>query len=88
MILSKIKMNKYNNDYIEKNHLGKNFLADIDIIIDYDIIINDIKLMDGIKGKYLKFPVDDKGRSVAYPIKEEARQFILDEVLKKYKEED
>lgn len=87
MILSKIDIYKYKEDEIEKQHLGKNLLADINIIIDHDMVINNIKLMDGLKGKYLKFPIDDKGRNIAYPIKEEARQFILNEILNKYEEE-
>ncbi len=88
MILSKIQIHKYDDNYKEENHIGKNTLASIDIIIDCNVIINDIKLMNGIKGEYLVFPSDDKGRNIAYPIKDSTRQNILNEVLKKYKEED
>ena len=87
MILSKIEIHKYDENYIKENYLGKNFLANINIIIDHDMVINNIKLMNGLKGKYLKFPEDDKGRNIAYPIKEETRQFILNELLNKYEEE-
>lgn len=88
MTLSKIEIHKYNEDYIKEHHFGKNFLAEIDIVIDCNIIVNNIKLMLGNKGEYLIFPSDDKGRNIAYPIKEETRQFILNEVLNKYKEEE
>ena len=85
MIVTKIDMTKIDDKYREEHPLDKNFLAEIDLVIDYSIIIKGIKLMNGIKGEYLKFPNDDRGRSIAFPIKEKTRQEILDIILKEYK---
>ena len=87
MLITKIYIHKYTDEYKEENHISKKLLADINIVIDCNIMINGIKLMYGLKGPYLIFPNDDKGRNIAYPIKEETRVFILNEILNKYEKE-
>lgn len=84
MTITKIYIHKPTKD----NYFNKNLLADVDIVIDYDIVINGIKLMKGNKGKYLKFPYDYKGRNIAFPINNEIRQYILEKILQAYSEED
>ena len=45
--------------------------------------------MNGEKGIYLLFPQNGKyTKFVAYPIKEETRQYILDEILKEMVNQD
>ena len=39
--------------------------------------------MTGEKGEYLVFPIDKSGIRLAFPIKEEFRQYILSEILNK-----
>ena len=84
MQITKININKYTKKDILENRLGRNVLAEVSIIIDHDMMINNIKLMDGNKGRYLKFPIDNVGRNIAFPIKDDIRQLILDLILKEY----
>ena len=65
----------------DEEKVSRNQLALATITIDYDLIIHNIRVMTGAKGIYLKFPMNDKGNPVAYPIVEEARQLILDKVI-------
>lgn len=71
---------------IEKNEdiTKPKLLATATIHIDYGFAVNDIKLMTGAKGEYLIFPTDKVGRFVAYPIKNESREYILDVVLDEF----
>lgn len=84
MLISKIYMNKYTEEYKNENNINKNTLANVDIIIDRNIKINGIKLMDGHKGKYLNFPIDSLGKNIAFPIKDDVRQLILESVIEEY----
>ena len=84
MQITKINIDKYTKEDILENRLGRNILANVSIIIDHDMMINNIKLMNGDKGRYLKFPIDNVGRNIAFPIKDNIRQLILDSVIKEY----
>lgn len=84
MQITKINIDKYTKEDILENRLGRNILANVSIIIDHDMMINNIKLMNGDKGRYLKFPIDNVGRNIAFPIKDDIRQLILDSVIKEY----
>ena len=87
MTITKIYIHTYTDTYKVENHLSKNLLATVDVVIDYDIAVNDIKLMTGTKGEYLKFPNDDKGRNIAFPIKDDVRQQMLNTILDEYRKE-
>lgn len=84
MQITKINIDKYTKEDILENRLGRNILANVSIIIDHDMMINNIKLMNGDKGRYLKFPIDNVGRNIAFPIKDDIRQLILESVIKEY----
>lgn len=66
----------------ERRHYGMNCLGIVSIIFDCDLMVKDIKLMDGQKGEYLVFPITKNRTSIAFPIKEEYRKYILEEILK------
>ncbi len=87
MIITKIDMTKIDDNYRKEHPLDRNFLATIDLVIDYSVVIKGIRLMTGVKGEYLKFPNDDKGRNIAFPIKEDTRQEILYAILEEYRGE-
>lgn len=78
MNITKIQFKDFNK---EEN---KNLLALVDIDIDYDFRIHDIKLMSGQKGAYLIFPQNKSRKFIIYPIKDEIRQSILDAIMNKY----
>jgi len=82
--ITKVTINKLNNDYKIQNNINKNTLAILDLVINHDIIITGIKLMNGKKGKYLVFPEYNETRYIAFPIKEKTRLQILDSVLEEY----
>ena len=84
MEITKVNITKYDDEYRINNHLSKNTLATVDIVIDYNIAVKGIQLMGGQKGEYLIFPEDNKGRTIAFPINEETRLNILNLVLKEY----
>lgn len=77
---------KITNIIVKKNKgdHDKNYLATVSIVLDYDLVVHNIKLMNGEKGEYLQFPVDNKGRFVGNPINEEYRQYLLKEILYAY----
>ena len=77
----KMKITKVNLQYSNNNI--NNFICEADVTFDYDFTVHGIKVMNGEKGIYLLFPQNGKyTKFVAYPIKEETRQYILDEILK------
>jgi DNA-binding cell septation regulator SpoVG len=68
----------------EKTNNKENYLANVAITLDYNLVVHDIKLMTGSKGEYLIFPTDYQNRFVANPMNEDTRQYILKEVLNGY----
>jgi len=70
----------------QKKELGVRCLSLVDIVFDRDIIVKNVKLMSGDKGEYLVFPTNKIGKSITFPITEDFRQYILNEVLNQYKE--
>lgn len=71
-------------DFSEEAKVNKNIMALVDINIDYDFKIHDIKLMRGQKGPYLIFPQNKSRKFIVYPIKDDIRQQILDDILNEY----
>lgn len=62
-------------------------LAIATIHLDYGFAIHDIKVMNGAKGEYLIFPKDKLDRFITYPIKNETRKYILEEIVKELRKE-
>lgn len=67
------------------------FLGYASICISDLIVIKDIKLFDEKNGRYIIMPGarlkrENRYRNFVYPIKEEARQEILNKISKKYDE--
>lgn len=80
MLITKVQIKL--SDEKDKRTYGGNCEAIVSIVFDCNFIIKNIRLMKGLKGEYLVFPTTKTGMSIAYPIKEEYRQYILNEVLK------
>lgn len=81
-------MNITKINFTENNTEDKSVLALVDIVIDYDFIVKNIKYKQGVKGNYLLFPKDDFGRDIAYPIRNDYREYIygcIEEAYKNYK---
>ena len=81
MNITKIYFNDLNDEDLL---LHKNILADVNIDINYDFRIHNIKLVDGKKGPYLIFPQNRMHKFIVYPIKDEVRQEILDKILEEF----
>ena len=64
--------------------------AIVSITIDNEIVIHDIKVIEGEKGLFIAMPsrksVDGEYRDIAHPINSETRQRIQDFILEKYAE--
>ena len=81
------------DDLINKvNNLNKEgFLGDANILIDDCLVIEGIELREGRNGRYIMMPWIAKSkrirRNAAYPITEDARRHILEEISNKYDEE-
>ena len=69
---------------IDRNVEGKNLIGIVNIIINNQFKLEDIKLMKGNKGMYLLFPQNSFYKCIYYPTKEEIRQKILEKILKQY----
>lgn len=73
--------------------IGKgNFLGYVGVTISDSIAIREIKLFDSKNGKYIvmpgiKFNGLNKRRHFAFPVTEEARQELLETIVRKYEEE-
>lgn len=73
--------------------IGKgNFLGYAGVTISDSIAIREIKLFDSNNGKYIIMPGIklnglNKRRHFAFPVTEEARQELLEAIVKKYEEE-
>ena len=76
MIITKVEIKK-NNDKITKPKL----IGLATIILDYGFAIHDIEIKEGNKGIYLIFPTNKYNNSIAYPITNDCRQYILDCIL-------
>lgn len=84
MKITRIDIIKYTEDDRKSNNLDNKLLGIASITLDFDFIVHDINIMDGDKGKYLIFPTKGPNKYVAYPIKEETRQYILNSILDEY----
>lgn len=73
---------KITNVVLEEDIEDTSSIVVATIVFDYGFSVNNIKVKTGLKGPYLIFPKKDS-RPVAYPIKEETRKYILDEILKR-----
>lgn len=69
---------------IDKSVAKGNLLANLTIVLDYDFELHNIQLLTGKKGEYMNFPIDSTGKFIMYPLNEETRLYLLNEVLKKY----
>lgn len=81
MNITKVNIHSLSDN--ERITYGSKCLGLADIVFDCDFIVKDIKIMTGEKGEYLVFPIDKSGARLAFPIKEEFRQYILNEILRK-----
>jgi len=77
--ITEIRINKINNG---------NFLGYASILIDKCLIVDGIELYNGKNGRYILMPLNSKikkaKRNSAYPITNEAREYILDQISKQY----
>ncbi len=67
-----------------------NFLGYAGICLSDSIVIKDIKLFEGRKGKYIMMPSTKSKnivRNFAFPKTEDSRQEILRAIIKRYEEE-
>lgn len=66
------------------------FLGYASILIDNNFVVDGIELYEGEDGRYILMPLNSKTKkkrkNSAYPIKEEARKYILDKISEKYDE--
>ena len=84
-------MLKINEVKIKKINNG-DLLCYASILIDNSIVIDGIKLLQGENGRYIIMPVRklkgvDTKRNYSYPINNETREKILQEISNKYDEE-
>ena len=78
---------KITNIEISKNNLtDKKMLGIATIVFDYDFKIEDIEVMDGAKGIYFRCPRNKYGKNLFYPVNEEMRLYMLQEIEEKLKE--
>ncbi len=79
--ITEVRVNKIDNG---------SFLGYASILIDDSVIIDGIELYDGKNGRYILMPLNPKNKkkrkNSAYPIKNDAREKILEAVSKKYDE--
>lgn len=85
MTITKIDIHLFNE--IEDKNQEKNLLALVDIDLDYNYRIHDIKLMSGNKGEYIVFPTNQHEKYVAYPISNDFREYILSNIVSKFNED-
>lgn len=76
---------------IKKINKGK-FLGYASVCISDSIVIKEIKLFDGKKGKYIIMPgirlkEQKRVRNFAFPISDETRIKLLNAIIEKYEEE-
>ena len=80
--ISEIRINRVNKE---------GFLGYASILIDDCFVIEGIELREGRNGRYIMMPLNAKSkrirRNAAYPITEDARRHILEEISNKYDEE-
>ena len=81
--INEVKVKKINNGEL---------LCYASILIDNSLVIDGIKLLEGEKGRYIIMPVRklkgvDTKRNYSYPINNETREKLLEEISKKYDEE-
>lgn len=77
-------------EILKENKLPR-LLAKVNIVIDNSFKINDISLNQSEKGMYIVMPSKRKSNGsfldIAHPINQETRQYIQNEIIKKYMEE-
>lgn len=76
MIITKVEIDM-NDDKLTKPKL----IGTATITIDYGFKVKDIEINEGNKGIYLIFPRNKYLNSIAYPITNDCRQYILDCIL-------
>lgn len=75
------------NIEISKNNLtDKKMLGIATIVFDYDFKIKNIEVMKGAKGIYFRCPRNKDRKNIFYPITEEMRLYMLQEIEEKLKE--
>lgn len=83
MEITNVRVTK--NESILKNTNLKGFVS---IVVDGAVAINNIRIIEGKKGTFLRFPSRKNKRgeylSVVFPITNEARKTITDAVLAVY----
>ena len=78
---------KITNLEISKNNLtDKKMLGVATIVFDYDLKVKNIEVMDGAKGIYFRSPRNICGKYLFYPVTEEMRLYMLQEIEKKLAE--
>lgn len=78
---------KITNIEISKNNLtDKKMLGIATIVFDYDFKIKNIEVMKGAKGIYFRCPRNIFGKYLFYPVNEEMRLYMLQEIEEKLKE--
>ncbi len=65
--------------------------AVVSITIDEEIVIHDIKIIEGEKGMFIAMPsrktAEGEYKDIAHPIKSSTRELIQNLILQKYNEE-
>ena len=73
-----------------KNNVNNKMLAVVSVTFDDEIVIHDIKIIDGEKGPFISMPstckIDPETgeksyRDVAHPIKSTTREYLQKEIL-------
>ena len=78
---------KITNIEISKNNLtDKKMLGKATIVFDYDFKVKEVEVMNGTKGIYFRCPRNKYGKYLFYPINEEMRLYMLQEIEEKLKE--
>lgn len=76
-----------------KNNVNNKMLAVVSVTFDDEIVIHDIKIIDGEKGPFISMPstckIDPETgkksyRDVAHPIKSTTREYLQREILSSY----
>lgn len=87
MNITRVDIDRISEEERQEKRISDKVLGYATIVLDYCFAVHDIKVMSGEKGPYLIFPADKVGKFIAYPIKEEVRQYILDSIIKEINNE-
>ena len=78
-----MKVTRVNINRIADDVTSKGLIADCSIVFDYNFKVNGVKLKNGARGYYIIFPTDSYNMGLAFPIKNEYREEILNKILEK-----